>query len=114
MYLIKNADSHLVAFGWDLKFYIFNKFPGDAITVGPLTQAHWLKWSKAPLNIGLHIETEKFYNFHATWRDSRERVVVYIKSAVNLLKNDFTWEFFFLLHTIEKCRLPLDIRTLEI
>ena len=36
---------------------------------------------------GLPIETEKFYNFHATWRDSRERVVVYIKSAVNLLEN---------------------------
>lgn len=50
-YLIKNADSHLVALGWDLKFYIFNKFPGYAITVGPLTQVG----SKAPLNIGLHV-----------------------------------------------------------
>ena len=102
--------------GWDLKFYISNKFPGDAITVGPLTQVG----SKAPLNIGLHVlyfyifETEKFYNFHATWRDSRDSVVVYIKSSVSLLKIEFTREFFFLSHIIEKCRLPLHIRTLEI
>ena len=49
--LIKNANSHLVDLRWDQRFYISNKFPGDAMAADPRIQVG----SKAPLNIGLHV-----------------------------------------------------------
>lgn len=59
---------------------------------------------------------EKLYSFHTNWRDSGERDGVYIEynEFAQKEKNGFTLKFFFLLHTMEKCKLPLHIRTLEI